>query len=241
MSEAADHAVYAHLKKPGTHDAALAEVGRGRANHRLVDRVDHLHPFSVDGARARAPMPSASKAAKALGPSCTPAPISPICAACSSALTWQAFAGQRQRGGHTADAAAGDENGLTCPEFLASRRVGSGRPGLCQRTLQRRLAHRFVCRGRPRRAVPDLVGRRTGGFGFWLTCRHREFLAGSVTAQTVPHSVPRGIAPAPFDGISKRLRLHLDTKSTTRYVRHRPDAGRSSWKSDLGLPPATAM
>src|SRR5690606_27423253 len=37
--------------------------------------------------RARARTPSASKAANAFGPSCTPAPISPIGAACSSTLT----------------------------------------------------------------------------------------------------------------------------------------------------------
>jgi len=37
--------------------------------------------------RARSPTPSASKAANAFGPSCTPAPISPIWAACSSTLT----------------------------------------------------------------------------------------------------------------------------------------------------------
>ena len=60
--------------------------------------------------RARSPTPSASIAAKPLGPSWRPAPISPISADCSNTSTANPLWLNAERGGHAADAAADDEH-----------------------------------------------------------------------------------------------------------------------------------
>ncbi len=60
--------------------------------------------------RACSPTPSASNAANAFGPSCTPAPISPIVARLLEHRDVEAAPGQRERRGQAADATAGDEH-----------------------------------------------------------------------------------------------------------------------------------
>ena len=64
--------------------------------------------------RTASPTPSASSAAKALGPSCRPAPISPMAALCSSSSTAMPEPRQRQRRRHAADAAADQQHGGLC-------------------------------------------------------------------------------------------------------------------------------